>query len=119
MFYEAESHPLPDDQELIEKSMDEDSRSNSRIEQTVISLKHPDVAKLDSILTSIDKCENDHLSVPASGKAKTRLEDDKYENDEILSIIDKETENDFKVKFLSFVRFLLKKISNFRLGTYF
>lgn len=102
MFYDTESHPLPDDKELRKKLVDEDSRSNSRIKPTIISQKHSDVAKCDNIvLTSIDKYENDHLSASTSGRVETR-EDDKDESDKTISIIDKEiTRNNSKVKFLS------------------
>lgn len=95
------THPLSsDDREFVEKSMAQvpfDSRSNSRI-QTVISQKHPNVAKYDSVSTSIDKDENYHLSVSTIGNAETEENAD----DKIISTIDKETRNNCKVKFLSF-----------------
>jgi len=44
-----------------------------------------------------NKYENNYLSMPMSEKAKTE-EDDK--NDKTISIIDKDTRNNSKVKFL-------------------
>lgn len=92
-----ESHPesraLPDDKEFIEKLMDENSRSNNGI-QTVIPQKHSNVAECENILTSIDKYENN--LVPTIEKADE--ENDEYEDDNTISIIDKETRNNSKVK---------------------
>lgn len=92
MFHDTKSHPdLLDDKEFIEKSVD--SHLNSHIEQTrVISQKHLNaaVAKCDSILTSIDKYENDRLSGSCtSGRVETEENDNKsYENSKTISIID-------------------------------
>jgi len=99
MFYNTESYSLPDDRkkEFIEKSVDKDSRSNNcSRKQTVILQKYD--TKYDSILTLMDnKYENNYVSMPVSEKAKTE-EDDK--NDKTISIINKETRNNSKVKFL-------------------
>ena len=104
MFYDTESHPpLPDDKEFtIETSH---FRSNSNIEQTVISQKsnlNIIDAKCDSIvLTSIDKYENNRSAFNTScsaEKAETEEADNKYENDKIISIIDEDTRNSSKVK---------------------
>lgn len=108
MSYDTESQPLPDDEEFIEKSVNENSRSNSNsgVSRTAISRKHPSVVKCESALTSTDNEENDRLLVASViGKAETR-ENDKYETDKTISIVDKETRNNSKVKFLSFPDFL-------------
>ncbi|XP_071561046.1 uncharacterized protein [Temnothorax nylanderi] len=100
MSYDTESHPLPDDKELIEKLVDEDShsRSNSRV-QTAVSQKRSNIdidVKCDGALTSIDNDENDRLSVVPTDvirKVETEVEDDKDEADKTISIVDKKRRN--------------------------
>lgn len=118
MSYDAESKRdlLPDKQESIEKSVDEDShlRSNSQeFKQTATSQNHPNVTKYQSASTSTNNDENDPLTVPpatllpASGKAETEENDDKYGAVKTIdnSRIAKETRNHSEVKSLSFLRF--------------
>ncbi|TGZ43146.1 hypothetical protein DBV15_11572 [Temnothorax longispinosus] len=102
MSYDTESrNSLPDDKELIENVVDEDShsRSNSRV-QTAVSQKRSNIdidvkCDRDGALTSIDNDENDRLSVVPDviRKVETEVEDDKDEADKTISIVDKETRN--------------------------
>lgn len=89
MSCDTKSYPLSNDKEFTEKSVNEDSHLNSRV-QTAIS---QNVAKCKSALTSIDNDGIDCLFVVE----KAKMEENQA--DKTISIVDKE--NNSKVKFLS------------------
>lgn len=114
MSYNTELYWLPENKEFIRNSLDENShlRSNSHI-QTAQSQKHPNIAKCESTSTDNDEF-NDCLSVIEKAEAK---ENDKYEADKIISIVDEKTRNNSEVKFLSFFYFSLSFSSSNFLGS--
>lgn len=96
--YNTESRPLSGEEKLIEKSVDFRSNSDTRI---VVSQRyHPNIVECKSLLTSINKHENASVEKAETGQTE------KYKNDRTVSNINETTQNNSKVKFLSFLLLL-------------
>lgn len=94
--YNMESRRFSGEEKLTEKSV-EDFHSNSDTQTVVSQRYHPNSVESKSLLTSINKHENNHPVASTVERAEEQTE--KYKNNKTVSNINKTTQNHSKVNF--------------------
>lgn len=94
--YNMESRPLSGEEKLIEKSVDFHSNSDTHNQIIISQRYHPSIVECESLLTSINKHENNDSIAPTIEKAEAG-QTEKYKNDKTVSNINEMTQNS-KVK---------------------